>query len=252
MTHDGPTEQELTAYVDGELAPRQRLAMETYLREHPAVAATLIGDLSARDELRRWLGAPAAPVDRENRLLARRLGRRLALRRVGRLLRWSGLAAIAPLMLTASWLALGWSTATPADAAGKLPPVVQEALDAYATLEIELRQGLTAPAERTDALVLAALGGPTPLAVPPGWRIVASELVPWDGGTAIQRVLEKPGGAWVVVFSARTEVAAAAPVPLRQVGLNAAWWAQGGTTHVLLGGPDLADLEGLAYRLAGH
>ena len=46
------TEIDLQAYVDNELPPAHRIAVETYLCRHPAQAARVIADLRTRDELR--------------------------------------------------------------------------------------------------------------------------------------------------------------------------------------------------------
>src|SRR5215470_7262732 len=46
------TEIDLQAYVDDELPPAHRIAIEAYLCRHPAKATQVMADLRSRDELR--------------------------------------------------------------------------------------------------------------------------------------------------------------------------------------------------------
>ena len=60
MSED-PSEIELMAYVDGQLDPGRRFAVETRLSRRPDLAAQVMGDLSARTGLR-LLAQDRAPL----------------------------------------------------------------------------------------------------------------------------------------------------------------------------------------------
>src|SRR5690242_14135389 len=91
------TEQDLQAFVDGQLDPLRRVAVEAYLQDHPAVAAEVMEDLKQRDALRRFLdepvGEPAEPV-LPTEALVRQLDGRLLRRRIAVRLRHAASAAM--------------------------------------------------------------------------------------------------------------------------------------------------------------
>src|SRR5690606_8387037 len=159
---DPVTEWELMAYVDGQLDPKRRIAVEEHLARHPQLAAQVMDDLRGAAELRLGLseaagGRPSGAVIE----LARRLRWRLRLRSwTVRLHR----AAAAAVLVAAGWLAHmacgGWGPDT-ASAANGLPLHADEAAEAYRTVILEERLGPNSwPKE--DPAVLAALAARSP------------------------------------------------------------------------------------------
>ncbi|MBX9932233.1 MAG: hypothetical protein K2Y56_11955 [Methylobacterium sp.] len=86
-TTDPITDDELTAYVDGELAIMRRLEVEAHLSQHPDVAARVMAELHDRDALREAFARCPGPGPERNREAARQLDRALALGRVADKLR---------------------------------------------------------------------------------------------------------------------------------------------------------------------
>src|SRR3954454_4090613 len=75
------SELDLMAYVDDQLDPERRIAVEDHLSRHPVLAAQVMDDLRRRDELRLDLNdAAVAMPNHRLELPAERLARRLSFR----------------------------------------------------------------------------------------------------------------------------------------------------------------------------
>lgn len=130
-TIDPIIDTDLDAYVDGELTVARRVEVESYLSEHPDIAAKVMADLSMRGELRMALAGESMVVKAETREAARRLERGLAYGRV--LGSFQRVAAVAMLM-TAGWVAhtsFGAFTASEVNASVPAPAFVDDAVRAY-------------------------------------------------------------------------------------------------------------------------
>src|SRR5687767_1901993 len=78
---DQISELDLMAYVDDQLDPERRIAVEDRLSRHPILAAQIMDDLRRRDELRLALTEAASAMSNHRlELPAERLGRRLSFR----------------------------------------------------------------------------------------------------------------------------------------------------------------------------
>src|ERR1700751_813096 len=96
------TEIDLQAYVDAELPPAHRLAVETYLCSHPAQATRVMADLRTRDELRLALAGAACELRLTTTDAALRLETGLSRDWTLRRVRWMAVAAI---LAASGWFA---------------------------------------------------------------------------------------------------------------------------------------------------
>lgn len=206
---DPVTEDEIQAYVDGQLDARRHAMVERWLAARPDIAAQVMADKALAGLLRTGLTAastPPQPRRLETERQARRLGRRLLVRRVTRGL---GQAAVASLLLSAGWgLHAGLAAVySPADAAPRIPLFVDEAADAYRTAMREnitehklTYQDLTAPSQ------LASLDPASSVTIPlpsHGWTLLGAQIVPWDKGDAAQ-IFWQGNDKTLVLFASQT------------------------------------------------
>ena len=96
------TEIDLQAYVDDELPPTHRIAVESYLCRHPAQAIRVMTDLRARDELRLALADSPCRLRVTTTDAAERLEMGLSRDRTLRRVRWVAVAAI---LAASGWFA---------------------------------------------------------------------------------------------------------------------------------------------------
>ena len=97
---DPISEADLLAFVDDQLTPEHRVAVEDYLSHQPVLAARVMADLRSRDELRLAMSGQMPMAKRETLEAARRL--ESAFMRDAYLAKFRNWAAVAAL------IALGW------------------------------------------------------------------------------------------------------------------------------------------------
>jgi anti-sigma factor RsiW len=254
---DPVTEWELMAYVDGQLDPERRIAVEEHLARHPQLAAQVMDDLRGAAELRLGLseaagGRPSGAVIE----LARRLRWRLRLRSwTVRLHR----AAAAAVLVAAGWLAHmafgGWGPDA-ASAAHRLPLHADEAAEAYRTVILEERLGPNSwPKE--DPAVLAALAARSPGASVPlpdlageeALTPVGAHLLAWDGGNAVQVVYHDSEERPVALFAAEVDAFQVRPPRAEAVdGFTLVHWQEGWFGYAISGTGPRKRLLSLAER----
>lgn len=247
--HDPITPEDLDAYVDRQLDLARQAAVERWLGRNPEAAARVMADLALSDTLRAGLRPPEPPPARaaETWRQARRLGRRLALRRVA----LGARRAVAACLLVAAGWGLSWLPPLgprSADAAPPVPVFADEAAEAYKTAMREriAERGLTyADPEEPARLAARDPARPVPVPAPPGagWSLVGTQLVPWDGGDAVQAFWRGPDGALLVLFATED-----APAPSlageagpRQAALeegDVAYWTDGPYAYAAMGTVD--------------
>ncbi|WP_416355166.1 anti-sigma factor family protein [Aureimonas phyllosphaerae] len=226
---------DLAAYVDGQLLPERRAAVEAFLSEHPADAARVMADLRLNSELRLALplpeGGAGLRVSHAARLLqASRLRRRLA-PRVGR---------IAALGL---FVAIGWTAHSQFGALGvresvasvQPPAYVEDAIRAHRTSQ--LRAGMASQPEtrRYDpAEILSATAIRLPK-LPADWAVSDVQVFPSTHGPSVEVALKTLGQATVSLYAVRPggfDVVDASLAPAGEA--DTAYWQIGEVAYALV------------------
>ncbi|QQP92040.1 hypothetical protein IGS68_12905 [Skermanella sp. TT6] len=250
------SEFDLMAYVDDQLDAGRRIEVEEYLSRHPQLAAQVMDDLFRRDELRLALTEAATVTGVDQAILpAERLGRRLSVRKV---LHRSRRAIAASFLLATGWLAhatFGGLGADPASAAHIMPVYADEAVEAHRTILLEERNGLftrTAAAPERIADLATGANPAIPLPhLPKTFTPVASHLVPWDHGNAVQVLFHDPSGESLTLFAVETDSFSIEQPYAEEVdGVTIAYWQSGWFAYVLGGSVDRDDLLTLAVRIS--
>ena len=191
------SEEDLQAYVDGQLAQARRAEVEAYLAAHPEDAAR-IQTYVAQGERLRVLYAPVLEEPVPGRLLRAHRAR------------WR------PYALAASWAALGvavgiaagWqlhATRAGAPAQGELPGFVKRAALAHATYSPEVRHPVEVGADQEAHLVAwlsKRLGAPVraPKLEEVGYSLVGGRLLPGDSGPVAHFMYQSKKGTRVTLY----------------------------------------------------
>ena len=242
---DPISELDLMAYVDEQLDPERRIAVEDHLSRHPVLAAQIMGDLRRRDELRLALTEAASAMSNNRlELPAERLGRRLSFRMT---LHRNRRAIAASIFVGAGWFAhamFGGLGADPASAAHILPVYADDAVAAHRTVLGEARHDAAAP--------VANAGGTIPLPhLPAAFAPVGSHLVPTERGSAVQMLIHGPDEELLTLFAVETDSFNIEPPHAEAVrDVNVAYWQSGWVAYVLSGTGDQKELLSLASRLS--
>lgn len=201
IDHDVPvTEDELHAYVDGELPADRRAGVEAWLATHPDDMARVTAWRSLADSIRARYGAVASEP----------IPARLNLRQIDRAGRsWRGLAAAAAVGAfvlggLAGWFARGAIALAPATT------LTADALDAYKLYVVEVRHPVEVPANEQAHLtqwlskrVGYELRIPNLEAV--GLKLIGGRLLPGpNGGAAAFFMYESKSGERFTLYSTRT------------------------------------------------
>ncbi|MDK4741830.1 anti-sigma factor [Rhizobium sp. CB3060] len=250
-TIDPVIDADLDAYVDGELTVARRVEVESYLSEHPAIAAKVMADMSIRGELRMALAGEGLAAKAETREAARRLERGLAYGRV--LSSFQRVAAVVMLM-AAGWVAhtsFGAFSASEVNASVPAPAFVDGAVQAYRATA--LREAMTSqpphaaynPDEirASTAIVLPEL--------PQGWRVTDAQIYPSDFGPSVEMTINAGEGGQLSLFAVRPGNFAVQKVShVKRDDVQAAYWQIGEVAYALIGNGKAAELDGEAAKLA--
>lgn len=241
---------DLDAYVDGELTLARRVEVESYLSEHPEIAAKVMADMSIRGELRMALAGEGHVVRAETREAARRLERGLA---YGRMLSsFQRVAAIA-VLVTTGWVAhtsFGAFTASEVSASTRPPAFVDDAVRAYKTTAVreEIKQQSVAnynPEEirASTAIVLPELPG--------GWRVTDAQIYPSEFGPSVEMMVDAGKDGHLSLFAVRPGTFAVKDVShVKRDDVQAAYWQIGEVAYALIGNGKAGQLDGDAEKLA--
>ncbi len=201
-----PTDDELHALVDGQLAPGRRVEVENAVERDPALAEQVAAWRNQRDALRRLhgdlLGEPV-PAHLQGALDRGRP-------RQGRWMRWGGMAAGVLLAFAAGWLGNAqWSKQQIASAQLARPPTVREfvhdASVAHAVYAPEKRHPVEVAANEQQHLVQwLSKRLDKPLKVPDlasmGYTLVGGRLLPGESGARAQFMFEDAAGERVTLY----------------------------------------------------
>lgn len=253
-----PTDARLQAWLDGELPPPERAAVETWLQAHPEEAARVRLWAADRDALRQRLDAELAeplPEAWVQRLQAAPANDS----------RWRRPALAAALALAtglAGFAAGRWSGADTAVAAAT--PWVQRAAAAHAVYVPEKRHPVEVSVRGDDGQTIAAQEQHLAawltkrLTVPVklfdlqarGYQLVGGRLLPDGGAPGAQLMYERADGGRVTVYLRKPEAGTPAAFQYReQDGLGQFYWVEGGAGYALTGALPKAELLALAEAI---
>jgi anti-sigma factor RsiW len=226
------TQDELHAYVDGELAPDRRMAVEAWLARNPDDAARVAEWRAHADAIRTRYGA----------VVSEPLPPRFDVSRLARSARsWRGIAAAG---LIAAFLAggvVGWMAhGASASAPSRFDIFTAQALEAHKTYVVEVRHPVEVTgAERPHLVQWLSKRLDYELRVPDlepsGLRLVGGRLLPGPFGAAALCMYEGPTGERFTIYYARTD---SPPTALRYRAadhFSAFYWVEHGLAYVVSG-----------------
>lgn len=237
------TEDELHAYVDGELAPERQPAVEQWLAEHTDDAARVAAWRTQADAMRARYGAVAnEPVPQRFDLAKLARGDR----------RWSRLAAAAALLAFVVGGTAGWFGHEFWEGTGPARNVTAEAVDAHRVYVVEVRHPVEVPGSESAHLSqwLSRRVGyslrPPDLATT-GLNLVGGRLLPSTAGPpAAFFMYEGATGERFTIYCRR----AAAPqsaLRYRAAGVVGSFsWVEDEVAYVVSGPADRARLQKVA------
>jgi anti-sigma factor RsiW len=201
MTDREQIEDELNAYVDGELPADRRDAVEVWLAAHPEDAAKVAAWRKQDELIRARYGATADEKPPQQLDLAR-----LARRRAG--MKIAAIAAVLAAFVAggaAGWAARGFEAQPPTD----LARFTNDALDAYRLYTVEVRHPVEVPGDQRPHLVewLSKRVG-SPLRAPEldkvGLKLVGGRLLPGPTGATAFFMYETPPGERFTLYCGHT------------------------------------------------
>ncbi|MGH6673469.1 MAG: anti-sigma factor family protein [Xanthobacteraceae bacterium] len=237
-------EDELHAYVDGQLPVGRRGAVEVWLIAHPEDAARVAAWRGQAEFIRARYGAVA-----DEKVPQRLDLTRLTRRRRSRIAAIAAAAALAIFVAggAAGWFARGAEARSPSD----LRRFTADALDAYRLYVVEVRHPVEVPGNERPHLVqwLSKRVG-APVRVPEldkmGLKLVGGRLLPGPTGATAFFMYEAPSGERFTLYCGHTTDQATA---LRYIAAdrNAAYyWVDGDLFYVLSGPAERNKLHAIA------
>jgi anti-sigma factor RsiW len=236
MDHEAPvTEDELHAYVDGELPADRQAAVESWLAAHPEDAARVSAWRAQADAIKARYAAVALEPIPPRLDLAR-------LRRLER--RWIRPAAAAVLAAFLIGGALGWFGREVLDSGAALAKTVtSDAIDAHQLYVVEVRHPVEVPGAEAAHLVQwlsKRLGYDVraPDLGSIGLKLVGGRLLPGPNGAAGFLMYEGPSGERFTLYSSRWDAPETA-LHYRVAGQVAAfYWVDDKKAYVMSGPAD--------------
>jgi anti-sigma factor RsiW len=196
------TEDELHAYVDGELRADRRAAIEVWLGAHPDDAAKVAAWRHQAELIQARYGAVAqeTPPARLNLVRLARARRR-------------GFLAAAAAAIVAAFLfggVAGWFTRGVAASPSDLTLFTADALDAYRLYTVEVRHPVEVTGDQRPHLVAwlsKRLGSPlrAPELESMGLKLVGGRLLPGPTGATAFFMYEGPSGERYTLYCGRTD-----------------------------------------------
>jgi len=238
------TEDELHAYVDGELPDDRRGAVESWHAAHADDAARVAAWCKQAEMIQARYGAVVHEPP-PARLNVARLARR---QRNG----WIAVAAAAALVAfiaggAAGWLARATSAAGPSD----LKRYTAEALDAYRLYVVEVRHPVEVPGDERPHLTqwLSKRVG-SPVRIPElekmGLKLVGGRLLPGPTGPTAFFMYETGSGERFTLYCGQTKDQATALRYSAGKSSSAYYWVDGDLFYVLTGPAEQAKLHAIA------
>jgi anti-sigma factor RsiW len=202
IDHLNVSEDELHAYVDGELPAERRSAVESWLATHPEDAAKVAAWRKQAELIQARYGAVA-----DEKIPSRLDITRMARRRRGA---WIAAATAAALVIFVGGGFIGWvARGVEARSASDLNRFTADALEAYRLYAVEVRHPVEVPGDQRPHLVewlSKRLGSPV---LPPqlekmGLKLVGGRLLPGPTGATAFFMYEGPSGERFTLYCGHT------------------------------------------------
>lgn len=231
-----PSEFELHAYVDGQLDPARRFAIESQLAHDPERAAWVMSELSSRTALQ-LLAEDPVPVSSEAIEQMRRLTEAPSKRFVRRGAIFGGLSLAA-----AASLVLAWPAGTPG--------YVDYAVSSHriAMMRANMPSQIEAPVldakeiENSTSIDLPVL--------PADWRVTDVQLFPTDEGPALLVAVTAGDGQRMSLFALKSRSdAPKRPSAVREGLQSVAYWRRNDMSYALTGDGDPGAMDARAETL---
>lgn len=235
------TQDELHAYVDGELARDRAAAVEAWLATHPEDAAQ-VRDWQVQAEAIRARYGALAPVPARLELDGLAPGRRS----------WRAIAVAAMVAAfvaggVAGWMARGASAAAPS----RFDIFTDQALEAHKTYVVEVRHPVEVTGnERAHLVQWLSKRLDYELRVPDleasGLKLVGGRLLPGPFGPAAFCMYESASGERFTIYYARTDAAPTALHYRQSDRFAGFYWVDQGLAYVVSGPGDRDRLHAIA------
>lgn len=239
------TEDELHAFVDGELPPERRADVEAWLAAHSEDAERVQSWRAMAEMLHaRYDGVAQEPVPA--RLELERLERRPR--------QWLYGAVAATLVAFVAGGAAGWVAHGAANAPSTFQSFTADALDAHRLYVVEVRHPVEVPGNERDHLQawLTRRCGWTvfaPNLEASGLKLVGGRLLPGPNGPASFLMYEGASGERYTIYTAKTESGATQMRYAKTDKDGALFWAERGVGYVVSGGADRDRLTKVAQAV---
>jgi anti-sigma factor RsiW len=244
IDRDSPvTEDELHAYVDGEIAADRRGAVEAWLASHPEDAARIAHWRAQAEAIRAHYGmiaSEAVPARFDLDKLAR--GARS----------WRAVAAAAVIAAFLIGGVVGWMAhAASAAAPSRFDTFTAQALDAYRVYVVEVRHPVEVTGgERPHLVQWLSKRLDYELRIPEleqsGLKLVGGRLLPGPFGPAAFCMYEGPSGERFTIYYARTDSPQTAMRYREADPFAAVYWVEHGLAYVVSGPADRERLLNVA------
>src|SRR5262245_15277761 len=245
IDRDSPvTEDELHAYIDGELPDDRKEAVASWLAAHPEQAALVASWRAQAESIRARYGSVVEEPVPERLKLDQMLKHERANGRS-----WAAMAAAVAVVAfvvggAAGWMARGASAAAPTG----FDVFATEALDAYKLYVVEVRHPVEVPGnERAHMTQWLSKRLGEDLRVPDlqsiGLKLVGGRLLPGPTGAAAFYMYESPSGERFTMYCAKADMPEMA---LRYTGgekVAAFYWIDDKVAYVVSGPADRERLE---------
>lgn len=201
---DPITDDDLIAFIDGQLDPMRRIDVEAHLAAQPETAARVMAQMHDRDALRASFDRDPGPGPDRNVALARRLDRSLRWRGVSARLKRAAAIAV---LVGAGWLAhdeIGRFGVPDTLASTADPALFADARQARAVAQLRasiMGEGGVPAYDR--ARLQAATGIDLPV-LPDGWRVRDLQVFPARQGTGIEVAFDTGTLGEASLFATRT------------------------------------------------
>src|SRR6478736_5813327 len=251
IDRDSPvTEDELHAYVDGELPTDRKAAVAAWLAEHPEQAALVATWRAQAESIRAHFGTAVDEPVPQRLKLDQVLRHEQANGRS-----WMAMAtaaAIAAFIVggTAGWMARGASAAAPTS----FDVIASEALDAYKLYVVEVRHPVEVPgSERAHMTQWLSKRLGEDLRIPDlqaiGLKLVGGRLLPGPAGAAAFYMYESPSGERFTIYCAKAGVSQTALRYTSEDKFAAFYWGDDKIAYVVSGPADRERLESVTKAI---